>query len=76
MVTAANELDRTAIKPGTYDIDPAHTTIEAVARHMMITKVRGRFTDFAGSITIGETPEQSGAEIEIQAASIDRKSVV
>ena len=63
-------LAATELKPGVYDIDTNHGTIEAVARHMMFTKVRGRFSESAGTITIGETTEESGAEIEFQAASI------
>jgi polyisoprenoid-binding protein YceI len=57
--------------PGTWTLDPNHTVIGAVARHLMVTKVRGRFTSFRGAIHIGKTPEESWAELEIDAASID-----
>lgn len=56
---------------GTYALDKGHTTIEFVGRHLMITKVRGRFTDFDGRIVIGESPEQSSVEVTIDAASVD-----
>ena len=56
---------------GTYSIDPAHTTVEFVGRHLMITKVRGRFTDFAGEIVVGETPETSSVNVTIRAASVE-----
>ncbi len=56
---------------GTYTLDKGHTTIEFVGRHLMITKVRGRFTDFDGQIVIGESPEQSSVEVTIQTASVD-----
>jgi polyisoprenoid-binding protein YceI len=56
--------------PGVYTIDPAHSTVGFVARHLVASKVRGRFTDFAGTITIGETPETSSVEAVVQAASI------
>ena len=56
---------------GTYALDRGHTTVEFVGRHLMITKVRGRFTDFDGQIVIGETPEQSSVEVTIQTASVD-----
>lgn len=59
--------------PGTYTFDPAHTTIEAVARHMVVTKVRGGFTEFRGSIVVGERPEGSRVEVEIDASSIDTR---
>ncbi|MGO9341055.1 MAG: YceI family protein [Acidimicrobiales bacterium] len=57
--------------PGDYVLDKAHTTIEFVARHLMISKVRGRFTEFDGSIQIAEDPEQSKLEVSIVASSID-----
>ena len=38
---------------GTYVLDPMHTRIGFVARHLMVTKVRGAFREFTGSITIG-----------------------
>jgi len=56
---------------GTYDLDKAHTTVEFVARHLMITKVRGRFGEFSGAITVAEVPEQSSVEVTIDAASVD-----
>ena len=56
---------------GTYEIDRGHTTVEFVGRHLMITKVRGRFTDFRGRIVIGESPQQSSVEVTIDAASVN-----
>src|SRR5204863_2219195 len=56
---------------GTWKLDPNHTVIGAVARHLMVTKVRGRFTAFEGAVHVGETPEESWAELEIDASSID-----
>ncbi|MGH8981360.1 MAG: YceI family protein [Acidimicrobiales bacterium] len=57
--------------PGTYTIDPAHTEIGFVARHLVGTKVRGRFTKFEGTLAIAEAPEQSRVEVEVEAASIE-----
>jgi polyisoprenoid-binding protein YceI len=54
---------------GRYELDVAHTGLEFVARHML-TRVRGRFTDFSGWIEIAEVPEDSAVEVEIQATSI------
>ena len=56
---------------GTWVIDPDHTSIEAVARHMMFTKVRGRLHEFSGAIHVDEDPTKSWAEATIKAASID-----
>jgi polyisoprenoid-binding protein YceI len=60
--------------PGTFDLDPAHTRIGFSARHMMVSKVRGQFADFTGSITIAEEPLDSTAEAVIKTASIDTRS--
>jgi polyisoprenoid-binding protein YceI len=57
--------------PGDYVTDTAHTTIEFVARHLMITKVRGRFTRFEGSVKIADKPEDSVVEISVDTDSID-----
>jgi polyisoprenoid-binding protein YceI len=55
--------------PGKYELDLAHTSVEFVARHML-SKVRGRFTEFSGSIEVAEKPEDSSLEVEIKAGSI------
>jgi polyisoprenoid-binding protein YceI len=55
---------------GVYTVDAVHSTIGFVARHLVASKVRGRFTDFAGTITIGDSPETSKVEAIVQAASI------
>ena len=62
--------DRVIPVPGGYDIDGAHTSVEFIGRHLMITKVRGRFSDVSGRITIAEEPEESHVEVEIGAASL------
>lgn len=58
----------------TYAIDPSHTTAEFIVRHLMISKVRGRFTAITGSIDV---PEGSNApvsvDVTIDAASIDTR---
>jgi polyisoprenoid-binding protein YceI len=56
----------------TFAIDPAHTDVLFSAKHMMVTNVRGTFTDVAGTIDLDETdPAASRAEIVIKAASVD-----
>jgi polyisoprenoid-binding protein YceI len=55
---------------GVYNIDAVHSTVGFVARHLVASKVRGRFTDFSGTITIGATPETSSVQATVQAASI------
>ena len=57
---------------GDYTIDPAHTTIEFVARHAMVTNVRGSFQDFSGSLHLdGQDPAKSTATLDVTMASID-----
>ncbi|HET9547190.1 MAG TPA: YceI family protein [Desertimonas sp.] len=62
--------DRLIPVAGVYEIDGAHTAAEFVGRHLMITKVRGRFSDVRGRITIADEPEKSHVEVEIGAASL------
>lgn len=58
----------------TYSIDPAHTTAEFVVRHMMISKVRGRFTSVAGTIEVPDgTGVPAAVAVTIDAASIDTR---
>jgi polyisoprenoid-binding protein YceI len=61
----------TVPEAGTFDLDQAHTRIGFSARHMMVSKVRGHFGEFSGSITIAEEPLDSTAEATIKTASID-----
>lgn len=56
---------------GTFVLDPAHTRIGFWVRHMMVSKVRGHFAEFSGSVTVAENPLESTAELTIKAASID-----
>ncbi|HTV73322.1 MAG TPA: YceI family protein [Candidatus Acidoferrales bacterium] len=57
-----------------YNIDPAHTTVEFVVRHLMITKVRGRFTKHAGTLTLAPGSDVPAAlAVTIDAASIDTR---
>jgi polyisoprenoid-binding protein YceI len=55
---------------GTYNVDAVHSSVSFVARHLVASKVRGNFTDFAGTIVVGETPETSSVVATVQAASI------
>ena len=60
---------------GTWTLDPAHTRIGFVARHAMVTKVRGSFNEFEGTAVLdGANPANSHAELTIKAASIDTRN--
>ena len=60
---------------GTYAIDPTHSRIGFVARHAMVTKVRGSFNEFEGSGYFdAENPADSHLQLTIKAASIDTRN--
>ena len=54
---------------GMYELDPTHTVVGFVARHML-SKVRGQFTEFAGTIEVGDSPEDSRVDVEVKTGSI------
>ena len=60
--------------PGTFALDPAHTRVGFVARHLMVTKVRGSFTGVSGEITVAENPADSTVTATIQTATIETGS--
>lgn len=61
---------QTGLKSGVWDLDPAHSGLEFVARYLMATKVRGRFNEWSATLTTGARPADSHVEATIQAASI------
>ena len=60
----------TGLSTGTWTIDPTHTVLGFVARHLMVTKVRGSFTDVAGTVVVAENLADSTAEVTIKTASV------
>src|SRR4051794_18447202 len=75
------ELPMTTLAPsftdltGTYTLDPTHTRIGFLARHAMVTKVRGAFNEFEGTAVVdGENPADSSVRVTIDAASIDTRN--
>jgi polyisoprenoid-binding protein YceI len=61
----------TVIEPGTWAIDPSHSSIEFVARHLMVTKVRGRFGGLEGAVTIAPDTLRSSVQVKVDANSVD-----
>jgi polyisoprenoid-binding protein YceI len=70
MTVLASELN---LPVGTWNIDPAHSEVSFVIRHLM-TKVRGTFTEFSGTFEIADKIEDSRVEAEIQIKSIDTRN--
>jgi polyisoprenoid-binding protein YceI len=54
---------------GTWVFDTSHSSVEFVARHLMISKVRGGFGAFSGDVTVAEPLEASSVEVSIDTAS-------
>ena len=72
MTTATTDF---AALTGTYTIDAAHSRLGFVARHAMVTKVRGNFNDFEGTATIdGADPAKSSVSITARVVSIDTRN--
>lgn len=70
----ATDIQQTATKT-VWTIDPSHTLIEFGVKHMMVTTVKGRFTEVEGTITGSiDDPTQSVTEVTIKAASIDTRN--
>ncbi|MEY9876729.1 polyisoprenoid-binding protein YceI [Streptacidiphilus sp. MAP12-33] len=71
-------MSTTTITPahtGTYTIDPAHSRIGFVARHAMVTKVRGSFNRFTGDVQVDAgAPENSKVNLVIEVDSIDTRN--
>jgi len=60
----------TGLSTGTWTIDPTHTEVGFVARHLMVSKVRGSFTDVAGTVEVAEDITASVANVTIKTASV------
>jgi polyisoprenoid-binding protein YceI len=64
-----------AVGTTTWKIDPAHTIVEFSAKHLMITTVKGRFSDVEGEIVISDAdPSKSSVTATIKSASIDTRT--
>jgi len=56
--------------PGTYSVDPVHSNVGFTVRHLVAAKVRGTFTDFEGTVVIGDSAEVSSVTASIKADSV------
>jgi polyisoprenoid-binding protein YceI len=59
---------------GTWQIDPTHSDVSFSVRHMMVSKVRGQFADFSGTIVTGTEPTDSSVTASISLDSIDTRN--
>jgi polyisoprenoid-binding protein YceI len=61
------------IPAGTWTIDPSHSEVGFSVRHLMVSKVKGNFESFEGTITIAEDPLQSSVTAEVDLSSINTR---
>ncbi|QLQ11047.1 MAG: YceI family protein [Nocardioidaceae bacterium] len=66
-----NAIAAAGLSAGTYTIDPTHTHIGFVARHAMVTKVRGSFTEFSGTAVVADSLADSSVEVTIKVDSVN-----
>jgi polyisoprenoid-binding protein YceI len=62
------------LTPGTWNVDASHSELGFVARHLMVTKVRGQFKDFDASVNVGTRFEDSLVQATVQLASVETGS--
>lgn len=55
---------------GTWEIDPSHSSVEFSVRHLMVSKVKGRFTAFSGTVTVPENPLESVVRASVDVTSV------
>jgi len=70
-MTTTQTTAETVPAAGTYALDPTHSYVSFTARHLMVTKVRGRFPVVDGSLVIAGDPERSSVEAKIDAAAVE-----
>jgi polyisoprenoid-binding protein YceI len=71
MTAPATETSVPGFQAGTWNIDPVHSEVGFSVRHMMVSKVRGRFTTFSGQLVTAEDPLKSSVTAEIDLSSIN-----
>jgi polyisoprenoid-binding protein YceI len=71
LTAAATETGIPGYEAATWSIDPIHSEVGFSVRHMMVSKVRGRFTTFSGQLVTAEDPTQSSVTAEIDLSSIN-----
>lgn len=70
-MTATTTTSITGLTAGTWAIDPSHSEVGFTVRHLGLSKVRGRFNSFSGTVTIAENQLASGVSASIDLSSVD-----
>ena len=71
MATTSTTREVQVPEAGTYAIDPSHSSVSFSARHLMVSKVRGRFSVTGGELRVGTNPQDSAVVADIDAASVE-----
>ena len=74
MTSTSQATGTTQLSAGTWDLDPVHSSIGFSVRHLMVSKVRGTFTNFSGAIVVAEdgTPSVT-AEIDVDSVNTNNE---
>jgi polyisoprenoid-binding protein YceI len=73
--TATRVIDDAVLPaPGVWKLDPGHADVSFTGRHFMVNRIRGRFTDVAGTITVAEDMRDSRVDVVIGMASVESGS--
>ena len=64
-------ITRTTPAAGTYTVDGSHTHVGFKARHLVVAKVRGSFSDVSGTVVVADDPLASTVEVSVGLASVD-----
>lgn len=70
-ITMPDESDLPGYVAGTWQIDPVHSEVGFAVRHLMVSKVRGRFRQFEGRFVTAPRPRESTVSATIEMASVD-----
>ena len=61
------------LKPGVWTVDTSHSEVGFTARHLMVSKVRGRFTDYSATVTVAPNVLDSTVEAVVQLESVETR---
>ena len=75
-MTTASDVQIPGYIAGTWKIDPIHTHVGFVIKHMMVSKVRGDFDSFSGEIIAADNPFESSVSVTIDAKSINTRNTM
>lgn len=73
-MSSATALEIPGYLAGTWDLDPTHTDVGFVVRHMVVAKVRGRFDKVSGHIVTAENPFESSIDVAVDLRSVSTKN--